>query len=184
MFLMATIAPTSMMRPTSAMPTLLTAGWCLATRRSRPAAARASTRAPTPRTADAATTPAATLRTLTRRAWPERARSDASAAQANIQAQLDAARKEGQDLVANAQGIATRIQTEAREQAARDRESALERARAEIALERDQAIAELRREFAGITVSAAEKVINQSLDRSAHQRLIEETLSQSSFREN
>lgn len=111
----------------------------------------------------------------------ERARSDASAAQANIQAQLDAARKEGQDLVANAQGIATRIQTEAREQAARDRESALERARAEIALERDQAIAELRREFAGITVSAAEKVINQSLDRGSHQRIIDETLAQSSF---
>lgn len=111
----------------------------------------------------------------------ERARTDASQAQANIQAQLDAARKEGQDLVANAQNIATRIQTEAREQSARDREAALERARAEIALERDQAISELRREFAGITVTAAEKVINQSLDRNAHQRIIDETLAQSSF---
>ena len=60
----------------------------------------------------------------------------------------------------------------------------LERARSEIALERDQAIAELRREFADLTIAAAEKVIGQSLDRNAHQRLIEQALAESSFREN
>ncbi len=111
----------------------------------------------------------------------ERARAEAAAAQANIQDQLDTARKEGQELVANAQGIATRIQAEAREQAGRDREATVERARQEIQLERDRAIAELRKEFADITVSAAEKVINQSLDRDAHQRIIDETLAQSKF---
>jgi F-type H+-transporting ATPase subunit b len=111
----------------------------------------------------------------------EIARAEAASAQANIQAQLDAARKDGQEIVANAQNIATRIQTDAREQAAKDREAALERARTEIQLERDQAIAELRSEFAGITVSAAEKVINQSLDRQAHQRIIDETLAESNF---
>lgn len=111
----------------------------------------------------------------------EIARAEAASAQANIQAQLDVARKEGQEIVAGAQTIATRIQAEAREQSARDREAALERARVEIQLERDRAIAELRGEFADITVSAAEKVINQSLDRQAHQRIIDETLAQSSF---
>ncbi len=111
----------------------------------------------------------------------EIARAEAASAQANIQAQLDAARKEGQEIVANAQGIATRIQTEAREQSARDREAALERARTEIQLERDRAIADLRGEFADITVRAAEKVINQSLDRQAHQRVIDETLAESNF---
>jgi len=50
-------------------------------------------------------------------------------------------------------------------------------------LERDQAIAELRREFADLAISAAERVINQSLDRNQHKRLIEETLAESSFRE-
>lgn len=111
----------------------------------------------------------------------EIARAEAASAQANIQAQLDAARKEGQEIVANAQGIATRIQTEAREQSARDREAAIERARTEIQLERDRAIADLRGEFADITVRAAEKVINQSLDRQAHQRVIDETLAESNF---
>lgn len=111
----------------------------------------------------------------------EIARAEAASAQANIQVQLEAARKDGQEIVANAQNIATRIQADAREQAAKDREAALERARTEIQLERDQAIAVLRSEFAGITVSAAEKVINQSLDRQAHQRIIDETLAESNF---
>lgn len=112
------------------------------------------------------------------------ARAEAAEAQTNIQAQLDTARKEGQEIVANAQSIAGRIQTEAREQSARDRDAALERARTEIQLERDRAISELRGEFAGITVSAAEKVIRQSLDRQAHQRIIDETLAESSFNGN
>ncbi len=111
----------------------------------------------------------------------EIARAEAASAQANIQAQLEAARRDGQEIVANAQNIATRIQVDAREQAARDREAALERARNEIQLERDRAIAELRSEFASITVSAAEKVINQSLDRQAHQRIIDEALAESNF---
>lgn len=111
----------------------------------------------------------------------EIARAEAASAQANIASQLDTARKEGQEIVANAQGISARIQAEAREQSARDREAALERARSEIQLERDRAIAELRQEFAGITVSAAERVINQSLDRQSHQRIIDEALAESSF---
>jgi F-type H+-transporting ATPase subunit b len=57
----------------------------------------------------------------------------------------------------------------------------LERARAEIQQERDRAIADLRGEFADIAVSAAEKVINQSLDRQSHQRVIDETLAESNF---
>lgn len=111
----------------------------------------------------------------------EIARAEAASAQANIQAQLDTARREGQEIVANAQNIATRIQTDAREQSAKDREASVERARAEIQQERDRAIADLRGEFADITVRAAEKVINQSLDRQAHQRVIDETLAESNF---
>ncbi|MFN0146108.1 MAG: F0F1 ATP synthase subunit B [Dehalococcoidia bacterium] len=111
----------------------------------------------------------------------ELARAEAVQAQANVQAQLDLARKEGQEIVGNAQQIATRIQADAREESARDREQAVERARAEIQLERDRAIADLRGEFADITVSAAEKVINQAVDRPAHQRIIDEALAESRF---
>jgi F-type H+-transporting ATPase subunit b len=109
-----------------------------------------------------------------------------SAAEAakTAQAELDTARRQGQDIVQNAQQVAQRIQEEGRAAATQQTDAMLERARAEIAQERDAAIAELRREFADLTIAAAEKIIGQSLDRSAHQRLIEQALAESSFREN
>lgn len=111
----------------------------------------------------------------------EIARAEAAASQANIQGQLEIAQRQGQEIVGNAQTIATRIQADAREQAQRDAEAQRVRAVADIQLERDRAIAQLRGEFADITVSAAEKVINQSLDRPAHQRIIDEALAESRF---
>ena len=114
----------------------------------------------------------------------EQSKEQAAQAEEEVARQLDEARQQGQALVAQAQEAANRIQEEARSQARRDSEIQLERARSEIQLERDQAIAELRKEFADLTVSAAEKVIGQSLDRQAHQRLIDEALAESTFREN
>ncbi|MCA9822290.1 MAG: F0F1 ATP synthase subunit B [Dehalococcoidia bacterium] len=111
----------------------------------------------------------------------ESAREEAAAAQANIQQQLDTARREGQDIVANAQQIAGRIQAESREAAERDRQAAAERSRLEIQQERDRAIAELRAEFADLTVQAAGRVIGESLDADSHRRIIEETLAESQF---
>jgi F-type H+-transporting ATPase subunit b len=107
----------------------------------------------------------------------------AGQAEQEVAQQLEEARRQGQTLISQAQETASRMQEEARSQARRDGEVLLERARNEIQLERDQAIAELRREFAEITVSAAEKVIGQSLDRQAHRRLIDEVLAESTFRE-
>lgn len=113
----------------------------------------------------------------------ERQKAQAAESERALHDQLDAARREGQQLVAQAQEIANRIQAEARTQAQADAEAMLARARNEIQLERDQAIAELRGEFADLTIAAAEKVIGQSLDRQGHKRLIDEALAQSSFRE-
>ena len=114
----------------------------------------------------------------------DRGREQAIEAERQAAEALAAARREGQDIVANAQQIAQRLQEEGRAQALAQQETMLERARSEIQLERDAAIDHLRREFADLTISAAEKVIGQSLDRSAHQRLIEQALSESNFREN
>ena len=114
----------------------------------------------------------------------DRGREQAVEAERAAQEQIEAARREGQQIVAQAQQIGQRLQEEARQQAQQQQEAMLERARSEIALERDSAIAELRREFADLTITAAEKVIGQSLDRTAHQRLIEQALAESTFREN
>jgi F-type H+-transporting ATPase subunit b len=96
---------------------------------------------------------------------------------------LESSRREGQALIAQAQEIAARIQSDARTQAQADAEALLARARNEIQLERDTAVADLRKEFADLTITAAEKVINTSLDRGAHRRLIDEALAESTFRE-
>jgi len=114
----------------------------------------------------------------------EQSKEQAASAEQEIAQQIDVARREGQALVAQAQEASARIQDEARNQARTEAETLIERARGEIQLERDQAIAELRREFADLAINAAEKVINQSLDKQAHSRLIEEVLAESSFREN
>ena len=99
-----------------------------------------------------------------------------------VEERLEEVRKEGQTLIGQAQQISARIQEEAKQQAQTEAEGLLARARNEIRLERDSAIARLRGEFADITISAAERVIGQSLDRRAHQRLIEEVLAESSFK--
>ena len=114
----------------------------------------------------------------------DQSKEHAAQAEQEVAQQLDEARRQGQSLIGQAQEAANRIQEEARNQARREGEMLLERARSEIQLERDQAIAELRREFGELTVSAAEKVIGQSLDRQAHRRLIDEVLADSTFREN
>ncbi len=93
-------------------------------------------------------------------------------------AELEKARQEGQGLIGQAQQMSARLQEEARQSARAEGETLLERARSEIQLERDAAIADLRREFADLTITAAERVIRRSLDRKAHQELIEEVLAE------
>jgi F-type H+-transporting ATPase subunit b len=66
------------------------------------------------------------------------------------------------------------------EEAQKEGEKLITRARVEIDQERDQAIGELRKEFADLTVLAAGKVIDRSLDKEAHRRLIEQVLEESS----
>lgn len=111
----------------------------------------------------------------------EAAASAAEASQVQAQAALEAARAEGRDLVARAQETAGRLRTELETQARADADRIVARAHEEMEQERLQAVQALRAEFADLTVRAAERVVGQSLDRSAHQRLIDEVLVNSDF---
>ncbi len=92
--------------------------------------------------------------------------------------ELEKARQQGQEQIAQAQQIAARIQEEARQGARQEADQLLARAKNEIDLQRDSAIAELRREFAGLTITAAERVIKEELDPEKHRRLIQEVLAE------
>lgn len=109
----------------------------------------------------------------------DRMRAQAQETERMLEDQRAEGRRQAQEIIGQAQEIARRIEADAQVQAQAQAESLIARARTEIQLERDGAIADLRREFADVTVSAAERVINQSLDRNAHRRLIEDVLASS-----
>ena len=109
----------------------------------------------------------------------DRARQEVQQAEANIQAQLDAARREGQTIIEQASRSAEQLREEIQQVARQEAETIKQRAQADFDLERQKAIADLRRQFADLTVTAAERVINESLDRAKHQSLISEVLEQS-----
>ncbi|HUU62738.1 MAG TPA: F0F1 ATP synthase subunit B [Dehalococcoidia bacterium] len=95
-----------------------------------------------------------------------------------VREQLAAARREGQDILAQAAQMGDRLKEEARGEARQDAEVIVARARTEIERERDEAIDEVKRQFVDLAITAAEKVVNETLDREKHRRLIEEVLEQ------
>ncbi len=108
----------------------------------------------------------------------EEAKLRLSQTEQEVAQEIAKARQEAQGLVAQAQQASARIQEEGRQAARVEAEQLIERARGEIQLERDSAIADLRREFADMTINAAEKVIRRSLDRKAHSDIIEQVLAE------
>ncbi len=90
--------------------------------------------------------------------------------------QMEAARREGQAIVDQANQIAERMRAQARQEAQQEAEKIVARARVQLDHEREQTLAELRRETADLVVAAAARVIGQSLDVRAQHRLVEEFL--------
>ncbi len=106
----------------------------------------------------------------------ERVRAEAAQSQQDMQKQLEEARTEGQQLISQAREVADRFREEELAKARQEIQAERERAQANIERERDAAIEELRREFAGLAITAAERVIQRSVDEPAHRDLIEKTL--------
>ena len=84
-------------------------------------------------------------------------------------------------MIAQAKEVAERLRQEEFTKAKQDIESEKSKAQANIQRERDVAIEELRREFAGLAIRAAERVLESELDESAHRDLIEKTLEEGSI---
>lgn len=92
---------------------------------------------------------------------------------------IEAAGKEGQEMIARAMRTGEEARQRAQAEAKQEAQSLVEKARAEIQLERNETIGELRQEFADLTVVAAEKVIGKSLDKEAHRQIIDQVLDES-----
>lgn len=106
----------------------------------------------------------------------DRAREEAASAQEAIQEQIDEARREGQRIMDQTREAAERFRTEEMDKARQEAEAFVERAKADIARERDTALQEVRASFGDLAITAAERVIRSSLDRTAHESLINQVL--------
>ena len=112
----------------------------------------------------------------------ERAREESAASQEEVQAQLEAARAEGQQLIASAREVAGRFREEETAKVRQEIEAERSRATANIQRERATAIEQLRSEFADLAITAAERVVERSLDQQAHQDIIDHVLEESDSR--
>ena len=100
-------------------------------------------------------------------------------AEEEFKKQIEAAGKQGQEIVDRAVKTGEELRQKAQQEAKKEAENLIARARAEIRRERDEVIDELRGEFADLTILAASKVIERSVDEEAHRQLIDKVLEES-----
>jgi F-type H+-transporting ATPase subunit b len=100
-------------------------------------------------------------------------------ARGEVQKQIEKSRQEAQAISAQAIQTGERLREESRQEATKQAQVIIDRTRAELETERDKIIGEMRREFVDISITAAEKVIKETLDKEKHRKLIEETLQES-----
>jgi len=96
-------------------------------------------------------------------------------------ARLKEAREQADDIVARSRKAAETHEAEAKSAAKKDSEEMMESTRKEIENETRRALEEIRKEVAGLTLIATEKVTRKSLDDEDHRTLIEEALSEVDF---
>jgi F-type H+-transporting ATPase subunit b len=96
-----------------------------------------------------------------------------------VQKQIEKGRQEAQAVIDQALQTGERLKEESREEATKQAQVIIDRTRAELESDREKIVDSLRKEFVDIAISAAEKVIKETLDKEKHRKLIEETLQQS-----
>ncbi len=106
-------------------------------------------------------------------------KEQAAHAEEEVKKQLEAAGREGQERIVQALQVGEEVKQKAQQEARQEAETLIARARTEIQRERDEAIDELRKEFTDLTILAAGKVIDRSLDKKAHRQLIDKVLKES-----
>ena len=106
----------------------------------------------------------------------DRARQEAASSAEQVERELGDARNQGQALIAEARTAASQFRQLEDARTRAEMEAMLERARAEIERERDAAVEQVRRQFADLAITAAERVVERSLDKDAHAQLIDKVL--------
>lgn len=106
----------------------------------------------------------------------ERLNAEAKTLLAEQQKQAAESRNAAQAMLAEARAVAEKERAAIAEKTAREQDVLVDRARREIAAERDKAILALRQEAVDVSLAAASKLIGQRLDGAADRKLVEEYL--------
>lgn len=106
----------------------------------------------------------------------DRASKESAHLKEEYEARLREARKEASDIVARGVKLGDETRSRIMEEARKQADEYMEKARHTITREKDKAIAELKAEVAGLAVAAAGRVIGKNLQPEDHRRLVQEFL--------
>lgn len=106
----------------------------------------------------------------------KRDREEAAKLLAEHKTQMEQARGEAQRLIAEGRAIGEKMRTDMLAETRTQQQELLDRARRDIATERDSAIAQLRREAVELAIAGAGRVIEKNLDSAQNRRIVEEFL--------
>lgn len=108
----------------------------------------------------------------------EETRRGAERELAEYRQQLAGAREEANRIIEEARRAADQLRSDLRARAEEESQAIVGRAQEEIRAERDRVFQELRAQVGTIAVDLAGRVVGESLDAAAHQRLIDEYIDQ------
>jgi F-type H+-transporting ATPase subunit b len=108
----------------------------------------------------------------------EKASKRAEEMEQEFERRMAEARKDGQEIVAQATQMSERARQEILDRAREEARAQIDKAKEEIAREREAAMAELRQQIADLSLTISHKVIGESLDEQRQRRLIAEFLEQ------
>ena len=106
----------------------------------------------------------------------ERVKGEAESLLADYQTQVAGAKEEANQIIDEARGTADSMRGEIVARAESDATSILEKARVDVANERDRAAVALQSDVANLSLDMAEKVVAGSIDRDAQTALVERYL--------
>ena len=107
----------------------------------------------------------------------KRDREEAARILAEQLKQIEAARIEAQKIIVEGRQMGDKLRATMLEETHQQQQAMLERARREIEMEKENAIAELRREAIELAIAGASKVIEKNLDDQSNRKIVESFLS-------
>ena len=107
----------------------------------------------------------------------KRDREEAARILAEQLKQIEAARVEAQKIIVEGRQMGDKVRAQMIEETHQQQQAMLERARREIEMEKENAIAELRREAIELAIAGASKVIEKNMDDASNRKIVESFLS-------